>query len=128
MRSIVLLFATAVTFAITGCTQPTDPAATETSQDSEQEAGPDTFTMSVFKTIYDESDDTDGTESATFVDPSPDTIREQFDALDWENPLHANSVSLYRGRVNTPNHISLAIGGALNPRNVDEELQAQWSE
>ena len=128
MRLFTLTALSVVATSVAGCTQSTVPSPDLVTAETSAVPNSNVLTLTIFKTIYDQNDETDGTKSKIFVDPTPDIIREQFGALDWENPLHRNNIHLHKGVVNTPDHIYLTIGGTLKPRNADEHFEATWLE
>lgn len=99
---------------------PSDPAVVHTTVDQ--------LTLTVYLTIYDDSDETEGTKTQTFDDPTPEVIREQFQALDWTNPRHSCGMTLSRGVVTSPEVVSLAISGTLGAADLDKSMRAIWSE
>ena len=128
MRTVTFGVLLLVSTVVAGCTESTGPSPDLSGEEVSTESDPSTISLTIFTTVYDENDDTDGTKSKTLPDPTPDVIREQFNALNWEDPLHSNSVVLHRGVVNTPDYIKLSISGTLKPRNPDEQMEVQWSE
>ena len=144
MRCVLVCGFVVLALVIAGCVESktdVDEVVAETEQEATTETEPGgaaepeqktvdngNFTLTVDLTIYDKNDETDGTRSEEFQNPTPELIREKFNLLDWQNPLHISSLMLSRGVVNKPGYVYFVVGGTLRPKVPDDQVTALWGE
>ena len=85
------------------------------------------FKLSVFFNNND-SEEPIPTDVRSFDEPTVKIIREQFESLEWENPLHSIDIAVAQGGRFFPNHHILAIAGTLNATGEQKPLVATLRE